>query len=365
MSDRAAYISFLEAQVERAGAISLEAEEVGIGLQRLRSRVEQLEEKVHANAHAVELTQAHAGDSAHAARREVEDQLRTMEARVRHLEHGVGDAKLTTEADLSRLRNEFALAIEELRQRVDERLLSLQAWRSEVDEGASGIIREAQATCVRLADDALAAAEASQRKVEELTRRTQAGLEVLRVDVTSLRAELAGLSQRRSFGQTERWALPGPAETQPLEAPALHTGSTQVTTAAVQAARGVTISEDVAGVLGDTIERRLAARLGQQVLQLSEVLRRVVQAQAALQQQWGAANHPRSTHEARINEVRFGGQAVQHRPPADGARRAGILDELYRELRHLEECDAAVRGAVSAASRPQRTSRSRGLQSPV
>merc|ERR1712176_686592 len=70
-----------------------------------------------------------------------------------------------------------------------------------------GVIREAQATCVRLADDAMTASEASQKKVEELARQTEAAhkqleefsrrtdvaLEVIRADIVSIRAEQARL----------------------------------------------------------------------------------------------------------------------------------------------------------------------------
>jgi len=345
LTDRAAYISFLEAQAERTNAICSEAEEVSATVHRMRGRVEELEEKLRSTARAVEL---------------VQEQLRLLESRVQRLENSLGDSRSTVEAEMARLRNEVALAVQDLGQRVDERLQALRAWRSEADEGASGLIREAQATCVRLADDALGAAEASQRKLDELSRRTEASLEVLRVDVTGLRAELAGYTRGRS-----RSAEPTPRAASPPAATPLAAGS--VPTAIAQG-----VSEEATSAMADVIERRLAARLGQQVLQLSEVLRRVVQAQATLHHQWscspqgGAPTRPvpqpmpmadagggpeaapdMTKSFGTILDSALAGATVGAGPmPGGDTRRRAAIDELYRELRQLEECDAAVRGSA-------------------
>mmetsp|Transcript_92475 Transcript_92475/g.160626 ORF Transcript_92475/g.160626 Transcript_92475/m.160626 type:complete len:407 (-) Transcript_92475:69-1289(-) len=363
LTDRAAYISFLEAQAERTNAICSEAEEVSATVHRMRGRVEELEEKLRSTARAVELVQEHgsrAGESAREGRRELEEQLRLLESRVQRLENSLGDSRSTVEAEMARLRNEVALAVQDLGQRVDERLQALRAWRSEADEGASGLIREAQATCVRLADDALGAAEASQRKLDELSRRTEASLEVLRVDVTGLRAELAGYTRGRS-----RSAEPTPRAASPPAATPLAAGS--VPTAIAQG-----VSEEATSAMADVIERRLAARLGQQVLQLSEVLRRVVQAQATLHHQWscspqgGAPTRPvpqpmpmadagggpeaapdMTKSFGTILDSALAGATVGAGPmPGGDTRRRAAIDELYRELRQLEECDAAVRGSA-------------------
>merc|ERR1740129_1610305 len=104
------------------------------------------------------------GEAARTSRQEVEEQLRVVEGRVERLEQGVGEARITAEAEMARLRNEVSLAVQELSQRIDERFQAMSQWCSQADESASGVIREAQVICVRLADDALGAAEASQLK---------------------------------------------------------------------------------------------------------------------------------------------------------------------------------------------------------
>jgi len=187
------------------------------------------------------------------------------------------------------------------------------------------VIREAQVTCVRLADDALGATEASQRKMgdlgrqveasqqklEDFSRRTEVSLDVLRADVAAIRAELAG-SQHR----------PPPAAT-PQAPPA---------PAALPAA------EDV-NELAEALERRLATRLGQQVLQLSEALRRVVQAQALLHRQ--LAPQATAAHACAPTVPSLGhGSGCATAPMGGGvsdAQRRTAIDDLYRELRNLEE----------------------------
>lgn len=403
MTDRAEYISYLESQAERANAICLETEEVGVGLKGMRARMDELEEKIRSTTRTVELIQEHgtrAGESARVGRMEIEDQIRVVENRIQRLEHSSGDTRTTTEAEMARLRNEVTLAVQDFGQRVDERIQALRAWRSEADEGASGIIREAQATCVRLADDALGAVEASQHKLQELSHRTEANLEVLRVDVTGLKAELAGISQLSTPNPTNRMDTTGPVAETGIAATAADT----VTHAA--------------SAIAESVERKLGARLGQQVLQLSDVLRRVVQAQGTLQQQFsggtGAAAyasshgmlHPQSPAGVAAyapslvqspalvlqsaqpgpalqpatlpqatdftNTYNFGfplaaqagpipsfaaevagaggaGATVVANSAGDIQRRAAI-DDLYEELRRLEECDVGTRRGPSPSA---------------
>jgi len=387
LTDKAAYISFLEAQAERANAIRLEAQEVGVGLHSMKARMDELEEKVRSTVRTVELVQDHgvrAGESARAGRSEMEDQLRVLESRSQRLEVSAGDARATTDAEMARMRNEVALAVQELGQRVDDRIQAIRAWRFEADEGAAGIIREAQATCVRLADDALSALEASQHKLDELSKRTEAGLQVLHVDVTALKAELAGVTRHSLHRSNHIDAVLGLASS----------------AAATDARRGA--EEDATSVIADAVERRLGARWGQQVLQLSEVLRRVVQAQGTLQQQVSGSSFPNGglvraqspaplplaaapllstqvVDVARLSSNGFSGAspaplvkgvatAASAGVNVDTHRRAAI-DDLYEELRRLEECDIAMKKSTSrsvspgvAARRPRSTRTARAHQ---
>merc|ERR1740121_380561 len=124
---------------------------------------------------------------------------RDLDGRVQRLERTAAETRAGVESEAARLRNELSLAVLEFGHRLDERLHESRALPD------ASALRDAQATCARLADDTLAAVEATQRKVEELGQRTEAsqrrlteavkqaevGLEVLRVDVTCVRAELA------------------------------------------------------------------------------------------------------------------------------------------------------------------------------
>lgn len=389
LTDRGAYISFLEAQAERANAICLETEHVGAGLQTMHARVDELEEKLRNTVKAVELTQDHSvrtGESGRAARCELEDQIRVLESRTQRLELGVGDSRITAEAEMARLRNEVALAVQDLGQRVDERMHAMRVWRCEADEGASGIIREAQATCVRLADDALAAAEVSQRKLDELAQRTEASMQVLQVDLTALKAELAGVTRHSQaaalFPTTASVDLTNPAKLGSLDTNPLASSGAGATTLS----DGGTVSE-----IADGIERRLGARLGQQVLQLSEVLRRVVHAQGTMHQHMSGSSGPSASSSTAAPPLPVAAQQYSPTPvqmppvvepltsgmPHAGsnaataasttteAQRRAAIDDLYEELRRLEDNDAAMKRSTSAlASSGRRSKSSRNVRGP-
>ncbi|CAE8597065.1 unnamed protein product [Polarella glacialis] len=181
LADRNEYIAYLETHVERANGAALEAESAAAELRQLRIRMDGLEESSRSIARTVDSVQAqssHASEHGLASRQEVQEQLQLLEGRTHRLEQRVSEGQTTAEAEIARLRNEVSLAVQELGQRLDERVQALkdrlddrvQALQSIHDDGTSLIIREAQSTCVRLADDALGASEASQRKVDELTR---------------------------------------------------------------------------------------------------------------------------------------------------------------------------------------------------
>lgn len=368
LTDRNAYITFLEAQVERANEAAMEAESVGAGLRQIQMRVEELEERVRSTGWTREPAQEPS-----AAQSGTEDQLRFMEGRMqrlehtvgvthdpmqlaRHmqmLEHAIGEVRVVAAAEVARLRNEVSVTLEELRQHFEERLEAIredvgdrvQAFHCFADEGASAVIHEAQATCVRLADDAMGAVECSQRKLEELSRctesshvrleelakRTEESLEKLRMDIIGVRAELVGSAQPSEF---------------PL---GLGRGTDHIT-----------------NELADVLERRLATRLGQQVMQLSDILKRVVQAQVAMQRHHVVRAGPQSDFSAPVGSNGLNGATSSSLERtgtpanvASDARRRAAIDELYRELRQLEECSCGT-AAVQVRGSSQHIARKAG-----
>lgn len=243
------------------------------------------------------------------------------------LERDVSEMRITIEAEIARTRNEMTLALQELSESLHERM---QSDKAKADDATSCLMRETQSTCARLADDALAAAEASQRKVEDFSRQTESSFEVLRVDITGLRAELAGLQ-----------AVGGPTSTP---------------------TNGL-LDDDSGRLTGalDSLERKVSARLGQQVLQLSDVLRRVVHAQASMQRHSGRGQHIPLLEDVEAVAVCASSAASVEGSTSTSAdictgrgdqRRRAAIDDLYRELRDLERCDGTVR-------RPRRASRPR------
>eukprot|EP00913_Durusdinium_trenchii_P033052 g30943.t1 len=196
---------------------------------------------------------------------------------------------------MARLRNELSLSVQELTDRFDERLRAsreryeerLQALQDGVGVGrncedfsndeAALVIREAQQTCVRLADDALAAAMSSQKKVEEVSLKASSAER--RLEDTKQETEDRGVTPRACFLSRAH-----PPRQAGMEALRLQIVGLQADFAGFRAT-GFEAADGKADALADVLEHRLASRLGHQVLQLSEVLQRVVQSQAALSQQ--------------------------------------------------------------------------------
>merc|ERR1712061_784028 len=95
------------------------------------------------------------------------------------------------------------------------------------------------------------------------------------------------------------------------------------------------LKPESAEAFADEIEARLAGRLGQQILQLSEVVRRVVHAQATITQQWstpGASAAP-------VPVLSSLPEATSGSAPVSDRRRRAAIDDLYKELRQLERND--------------------------
>jgi len=284
LTDRNAYISYLEGLVERADVAQAEADACSKGLSDVRTRMVDLEDKVRI------------GTEASNANRQ------DMETRLLRLETLMGEARFAAEADVVRLRSETTTMVSDLAQRLENRMQTLSSF---LDEGQANIIREAQAVCARLADDALAVAEEAKRGVGELERRIEVSLDTLRFDVSSARAAAASTSKTCSMPRAD------------------------------------------VDVLAEALERRLNSRLGQQVLQLSEVVRRVLQKQIEVQQ--SVQHIPGAQCHLQHSGPPYGSPASLDSPTKASPAGPGIatvaapdacraaIDDLYRELRQIEE----------------------------
>lgn len=330
LTDRNAYIAYLENHVERFNAAYLEVESLHDEVRLMRGRLDDLEERFdrsHRSSESVKaqtLQQLEVGQS---ERHEAFEHVHRLESRGLRLEQALSDSRTAAEADMSRLRNELNLSVQELAQRLDERLRAtrermeerLQASQELSKDEATLVIREAQATCVRLADDALGAAEtgaaetsqkkvedvarqasSAERRVENLKQETEASLDAMRAQLVALQAELAGRAAGSDGPTAEFQRLPD----------------------------------------SDSLDQ--TSRLGHQVLQLSEVVQRVVQSQAALSQQLQGKSEKkvRSSRSLESKSTARARSAEPLRPAAvtksNDLRRRMALDELYRELQQLE-----------------------------
>ncbi|CAK9086673.1 unnamed protein product [Durusdinium trenchii] len=224
LTDRNAYIAARSWSVENFNAAYLEVETLQEELRLVKGRMDLLEERFETSQRSVEMVKATLRHEAgQADRQDALEHMHRLESRALRLEQLVSDSRSTVEADMARLRNELSLSVQELTDRFDERLRAsreryeerLQALQDFSNDEAALVIREAQQTCVRLADDALAAAMSSQKKVEEVSlkassaerrledtkQETEAGMEALRLQIVGLQADFAGF---RATGEA-RW----------------------------------------------------------------------------------------------------------------------------------------------------------------
>lgn len=318
LTDRNAYIAYLENHVERFNAAYLEVESLHDEVRLMRGRLDDLEERFDRSHRSSELVKAQTLQQlevGQSERHEAFEHVHRLESRGLRLEQALSDSRTAAEADMSRLRNELNLSVQELAQRLDERLRTTRERMEELSKDeATLVIREAQATCVRLADDALGAAETSQKKVEDVARQassaerrvenlkqeTEASLDAMRAQMVALQAELAGRAAGSDGPTAEFQRLPD----------------------------------------SDSLDQ--TSRLGHQVLQLSEVVQRVVQSQAALSQQLQGKSEKkvRSSRSLESKSTARARSAEPLRPAAvtksNDLRRRMALDELYRELQQLE-----------------------------
>lgn len=368
MTDRNAYITFLEEQVERTNGVAEQIGVVNAGLHQMRNRVNDLDERLaevsraatHARDLAADAASCESVDRSVAqCRLELERQVRIAIDRLDMVDDTLVEARISAEAEMARLRNELSLAVQDAGQSFDDRV---QVLHDLAGEGLHNVLRDAQSTCVRLADDALAAAETSQRKLEEFARRTDASLEMLRIDLTSVRAEVAGFesANRRGVGNSgncaSHSACGGSRQT-----PSRAHGPEELLSAGSKSN-----GADVASMshFADEIERRLAARFGQQVLQLAAIVRKLVSAQAQ-QQQHSIASSNSSVQPAGAPDAAAGCGTTVSLPAGsqtipvgslNSRRNTVAIDELYRELRNLELhendwCQGSLSGAPCGEAR--------------
>jgi len=244
------------------------------------------------------------------------------------------------------LRNEIELGVQELNEQMGERLRELRSWQEDLEADVQRSADEALQTCRRLADDSLAASEATQSKLGDLQNWATARFSQLEDDLARLQRDFLSASD-----VAERLAKAAPLQ------------------------RSSTNIAEVGEVI-DASARRTADELGGQLLQLGDALRRVVAAQHDLQQQLlpqrlqgarsGAmvappAGSPPPAPRGRRLPSPAGAGALEAFTGEDDAplrgsangRRSVTIAEIYEELRRLEEASprhgASHSGVTSVA----------------
>jgi len=351
-------------------------------------------------------------DSVRASIQEKETELHLVDSRLQKVEESITDARSRVE-EIPRLRNELMLEFQEFAQRLDERV---HEWHGESDRVVPKLLRETEATCARIGDDAMGAAEAAQRKVgdfarhleasqsrieevarrtEELTRHAQAvhckfddvtrltemlqrkieelarhadaahsksdnatrsaetlerkfeevgrhtdsSLDKLRADISLLNSELTNMKVPQAPSMAS-----APLSVKSVSRAEKLSQDTQSINS-LPSETGEVFDEHAVTVIVDTLEKRLSKRLGKQVQQLGDVVRRVVEAQATLQKQQSAPKQfsvrPAScTSTSASDSVHEFAPGLRFSHCADESEvrdlRRQAIDKLHKELRHPE-----------------------------
>mmetsp|Transcript_13558 Transcript_13558/g.25428 ORF Transcript_13558/g.25428 Transcript_13558/m.25428 type:complete len:279 (-) Transcript_13558:15-851(-) len=162
-------------------------EELSQRFEQLRQKADVLEERVLTAGGAARLVQefcerADERASAHGVR--LDERLQAVEGRVELLERAGDDEVL-------RLRNDVTAGVQEINEQLGSRLRKLECWQDDLEADLRQSVSEALETCSRLADDSLAASEATQLKLLDIRESMEARHGSLEADLLGLRHELA------------------------------------------------------------------------------------------------------------------------------------------------------------------------------
>lgn len=325
-------------------------EDLSERFEQLKQKADVIEERVLTAGGAARLVQdfcerADQRASAHGAH--LSERLQAMEGRVELLERAGGDENAALremdggvvagwQEEVLRLRGEVAAGVQEINEQLGERLRKLECWQDDLEAELRQSVSEALETCSRLADDSLAASEATQLKLVDLRDVMEARHGDFKTDLSGLRRDL----EAQAGGSAAAMAIA------PQEA----------TERAVF---------------------QLADELGGQIYRLGSALRRIVQVQREHQhqlvlQQSGPED---SRHSPRLAmqdiapqqpiSVEVGPQAA-HPARSEASQRHATIVALYEELRRLEEglpsAPGRCRQGAASAQTSSRLRRRRGCQ---
>lgn len=317
-------------------------EELSRRFEQLRQKADVLEERVLTAGGAARLVQEfceRADERANAHGVRLDERLQAVEGRVELLERSGDDenaGQLSARASVAaewqeevlRLRSEVTAGVQEINEELGRRLRKLECWQDDLEADLRQSASEALETCSRLADDSLAASEATQVKLLDLRERLEADLQGLRQEVAERLGAGAAAAAGRSQDATDKAIL------------------------------------------------QVADELGGQIYRLGGALRRIVQVQRDQQrhlslQQMGQEACPEESRYSPVGARREATllQPDEIRPQAgsDASQRHETILALYEELRRLEEGLPSAPGAccrqsaVSTRASP-RLRRRRGCQ---
>lgn len=184
------------------GPRPLTGEELGSKFERLQHQVDALEERVLGAARSGRMAQElcqQVDERAVARRGHLDSRLQAIEARVKRLERGEDRSTASTTAlgwseEVSRVRNEVNLGLQDLSAQLTERMRELKRWQDGLETEVRQSASDALHTCNRLADDSLAVSEAMQQKLADLREWTEVKQTQLASGLEALRSELASQS---------------------------------------------------------------------------------------------------------------------------------------------------------------------------
>jgi len=251
LTDRSAYISFLEVQLERATAACLTTQGFSDRIEQVQKQMNGMEDRIVNVSRLVKTTQSVADETAEgfdAVKARLEEQSRGTKSRVDELEirlqrlEGTGmvealqpverriqSSERTIEvlldrvehikaevaravdtgaggfpeaaATIHRWRNELDLSVQEASRRVEEKHKELETWRQTFERDIRDSVWQAERTANRLADDALARVEGCTNRIDSLAASLQQGeqnwrdastrLEQLNTEISAARSRVA------------------------------------------------------------------------------------------------------------------------------------------------------------------------------
>lgn len=368
--------------------------DLAIRFEQLQLQADSLEERVLSAGRTVRMVQEYweRADERHEnGGSHIEARLKALEQRMEQLEGGRPPIDVPTiraelqEAIARDIRGELSASVASLNGELTTRFDRLRSWQADFEQDLQQSISEAVQTCSRLADDSLAASEATQQKLEDLRAQLNGTASLDQQTTVHLSAACATSPLERVVPAPLPPARPASGSPTPERGPSPSVPPRRSSSPVRQLLEQAPPVSTAQPSASRSTAEAPTEELGWQIWRLGEALRRVVQVQQEQQKQLQTLPAPPSRSSSTVRRTVSRATSPVRTPPAGSrmpspdtasapapaessetkglaaVQRNGMIVALYEELQQLEDgllTSGSVAPAGSAAKSlpPKRSS---------